>query len=308
MPRLSAFTPCGHLTLSGRHAHGQDIYEQLRAGMSPDKGYTTAWDSNVQATLYARAMAVASAQYTLERAGNQNDPRTATEMLPELERDFRAVPGPFDTAQDRRDRLAVKVLASRGARRESVEDALTTALGDGFRAYLTTDTADAAVDSAAPGDVGNFVAPGTPPKVVRLTNGASITGLSSTVAYELLLGEALQVGETLCVDPDPGQTRTERVTVTALGSGTLTTTFQHGHDVDTVGTAGYAPVWTSTKRHALVVLSDAAAVDAESRRVASETMARMVRGVSTWDVCDDSGPFKVGVGRLGVTTIGAVTV
>jgi hypothetical protein len=106
----------------------------------------------------------------------------------------------------------------------------------------------------------------------------------------------------------------ERVTILAVDTTAKTVainaTIPHGFDV--VGFTHPYPAWRSTKRHSLVVLSVSAAADPEKRRKVNELMQRMARTVSTWDICAGSGssttgPFTVGGGLLGITTIGAVS-
>src|SRR5262249_11391681 len=87
--------------------------------------------------------------------------------------------------------------------------------------------------------------------------------------------------------------------------------FALAHDDGVFVTTMPYPLWASTKRHALIVLTSAAAADPEKRRRVHNLMRKIARGVSTWSICDGgagktNGPFRVGVGRLGVTTIGAV--
>jgi hypothetical protein len=109
----------------------------------------------------------------------------------------------------------------------------------------------------------------------------------------------------------------EVVTVTSTGISlgttdyrTLTATFTKPHPTGAVLLAGDWPYWHSTKRTALVVLSETAAEDPEARRKVNEQLARQAREVSRWQIAGGSsggaGPFKVGVGKLGVTPIGTI--
>lgn len=305
MPLLSAFTPCGMLEMADRPSHGQAMYEAMRRNLSPEEGFAIDFDSPQQARLYAQAMVFAAAHYGLERAGNQSVPRKAIESIRILERDYRIIPRAGATLRERQEAIEARMLESRGARRESVEAALAAALGADFVEYRTTPNAERTSLPGLPGDVGNFVL-ATPPKVVRFDGAVSILGSPVAVPYTVLLGETLQTGDYLCVDVSPSQSRTERVRVTATTTGTFTATFTHPHDSGTEGTTGHAPVWTSNQRHALVVLEASAAQDQERRRAAHETMARVARGPSTWQITDGDGPFKVGVGMLGVTPIGTL--
>ena len=69
------------------------------------------------------------------------------------------------------------------------------------------------------------------------------------------------------------------------------------------------PYWTSTKRHYLVEVTASAAQDPEARRQIHALMRRMARGVSTWAICGNAGPFTIGsptLGIIGVTPIGSI--
>lgn len=305
MPVLSAFTPCGMLAMSAQPSHAEAIYEAMRANLSPEQGFATDFDSPQQARLYAQAMVFGAAQYALERAANQAIPRKAIESIRSSEKDARIVPPAGATLRERQLAIETRRLATRGARRENVEAALSAALGSDFVAYRTTPDAERVTVPGLPGTVGNFVL-ATPPKVVSFDVGVSVLGSAVTVPYTQLLGEAIQVGDYLAVDVHPSQTRTERIHVTATGSGTLTAEFVHPHDVGTEATSGHAPVWTSNQRHALIVLTAGAARDPERRRIVDETMARLACAVSVWQVTDGDGPFAFGVSEFGVTSFGAL--
>jgi hypothetical protein len=119
----------------------------------------------------------------------------------------------------------------------------------------------------------------------------------------------LVAGDKFVIDVS-SYTRVETVEVaTVVTTNTMlsvTGTFTQPHDRDVLMTTGRHPNQATSKRHNLFILSDAAAVDGVKRKRFHRAIRRLLRGVSTWSLGDASGPFKVGVGRIGVTTIGEV--
>ena len=306
MPLLSCFTPCGHLKMSGERAHGQKIYETLRDTLL-GPGYSQNPTSNVQARLYATAMACAAALYTLERARNQTDPYKCVELLAAQEKDHRIVPVPGSTIRERQTVLAARMAASRGARREAVEAVLASVLGAALVEYRTRDASLVDV-LPAPGDeadVGNFVAPTTPAKILRVLHPGVTVGGSSLVRYEMVSGEEIANGDYLCVDLDPSQTRTERWHVSALNTSTkrFLTPSVYAHSAGVLATTGATPVWWSSQRYNLVETDADAAADAVVRAQIDEALARQLRVVSTWGITDGS-EFTALSGRIGISVIG----
>ncbi len=171
----------------------------------------------------------------------------------------------------------------------------------------------------------NFIRPNSDRKNIRILDLVVATG-SQTVRYDSFNPEEaretgdlprtqLIVGDVLVVDP-VSNLQIERITVTGIDAiGTLWRTFigtfTKAHSADVPATTMSFPYWRSTKRHNLIVLTDVAALDAETRRKANEWCARLLRGSSTWSLAGETaagvtGPWRVGAGRVGVTTIGEV--
>lgn len=304
MPRFSAFNPT---RFSSRPRAAELIYKAMVADLGGDQNYSDDFDSPAMARVYANAMAFGAAKEALERAGSQFRPTRVLELLPTLEAEYGLKPEPTATLAERRADLAVAMRIARGASRENVEGILAEILGDDFVAYHTVDKDDAVASDATPGDSGIYVTPGTERSIFRLTSSVTTIGAPTTVNYEAVMGarDELLVGEKIAIDSgDPGCC--EVVTITAATSSTLTATFTSPHTSGLLFATGRFPNLWSTKRTNLFVLSDAAAVSPRSRRRANRAIQRLLRGVSTWTLADDSGPFRVGVGRIGVTTIGAV--
>lgn len=300
--KFSAFSYFGAFAFSGKPPKGQAIFEAMRNSLGGN--YSEENDGHQTARLYAQARMLANALYTLERAKNNANPRKARELLGELEIEWGLFPAADSTVAERCAALAARMLLPRGARRENVEDALSTLLGSDFVEYHEQPASPATGGGSG---VGNFPNPGTPAKRIRILTGIS-TGLGApkTVTFSALDGgdnPKLVVGEKLVVDPGG---LIELVTVTAATASTFAATFNKPHDPSVVATGGYFPYWTSTQRRNLIELSSEAAADPEIRRQVSDILRRVLRGVSTWDIADNSGPFKVGVGKIGITTIGAI--
>ena len=299
--KFSAFSTLGHFAFSAKPPKGQVIFESMRDSLGGN--YSEDFDGLEMARLYAQAMCMASALYTLERAGNNANPRKATELLAELEREYGLVPGPKATLGERRAELAARRILPRGAMREHVEDALQTLLGADFVEYRHGD-----VVLAGGAGVGNFVKADAPVKLIKIVTGIS-TGLGApkVVTYAALEDGAelpdLLPGEVLVVDPGG---LTEAVVVEARAGNTFTGTFLKPHDPNTVATTQPMPIWSTDSRRNLAVLSSAAAADPEIRRRVDAVLRRILRGVSTWQIADSSGPFKVNNGKIGITTIGAL--
>lgn len=305
MTRFSAFSRFGFARFSSRKTYHQIIFETLRDGQGP--GYDPDFNSVQSARLFAAAACLASSQYMLERAYNNANPLKATELLGELEKEYGLIPAQDATLPQRRSELAARVLIIRGAARYAVMDALRLVLGSDFVDYRTSEAPGVyptTMQLAA--KQGTFTTDTTDRKTLRITECISVgLGLPKTVHFtaydptETL--PLLFAGEKLLVDP---AVMRETVTIESVSADTFTATFALPHDALSPATTARVPVWVSTQRHSLIVLTTEAALDPERRRKANDVLKRIMRGVSTWDLCDESGPFRVGVGKLGVTAIG----
>jgi hypothetical protein len=255
--------------------------------------YETDFAGRQQARLFAQAMCLSAAQYEAERAANNQNPLTADELLPALERDFQVVPRFNATKTERRRILAARRLVTRGARREAVEDALRTLLGDDFIAYEPTETADAVTFPASPGDVGTFARAGAQKKLFSINATVSRTGIALTVPFTSLGGtDAPIAGETYTVDPDSRHPSIEKITLTAATPTTITAVFGKPHTIGFLAVRPH-PLQISSKRYNRVVVTFAAATDPETRRKINEQMKRQLRGVSQWCIVQE-GTFHLG--------------
>lgn len=304
MPLTSAFTPPGHFAFSSKPAHGQSIYETLRANFGDV--FLTDFDGSLQqARLYAQAMCLASSQYQLDRALNNRTPEKATELLGVLEHDYQVIPSPRSTLEQRRAYLTAFQQVTRGNRREAMEDALRTLLGSDFLEYRTTQRADIVTTPANPGTVGVFAAAGAKKKVFRLNAAIYLTGVEVECPITPMGGTEFPLaGETYCVDPDPRRNIEQILVTDAAGPpfNTITTTFTKSHEFGTLAARPH-PYWISNQRVDTVVVTLAAATDPETRRKINEIMARLTRGVSQWSIINDLGVFTPDVDGLDLPDI-----
>lgn len=290
MPLLSVFTPLGFLELSSDPSYGEQIYDAMIASLGGN--FSVEEGTHVEATIYARAMALGELRYLLEHAGGQIDPWQLDECLSEREREYGIVPTPGESLEARRGAVAARMLLPLGARRSAMEEALGALLGDAFIGLRTTRVGEIVNVPAALGDQPmNLQLPTVPRKLVRLTAGVS-TGLGApkAVAYTAVqpVGVALLIGDMVVVEPEiDGQTETVRVV--AVGSGTFTATFNHGHEPGCLGTTMPFPAWSGTQRASLVFVEDGAAIDPVVRARVHDLMGRIARAVSTWGIVQGTG-------------------
>jgi hypothetical protein len=277
---------------SSRKSHGLAIYETLRDSMGA--AYNTATGGIQQARLYAQAMCLAAAQYELDRAANNQNPMTATELLPVLERDYQIIPPFSATLSERRRVVAARRLTTRGPRTEAVEDALRTLLGDAFIAYEPTATTVLETFPSNPSDIGTFAGAGAQKKLFTIDTSVSITQVPVTVPFTSLAGTGAPIaGEEYTVGPDSRDPNIEKITITSVSGSNLTATFTKPHMPGTVGVRPH-PLWISSKRYNRIVVTFAAATDPETRRKINELMKRQLRGVSQWCIVSNEGTFRFG--------------
>ena len=313
MPLLSCFTPCGMLTLSSEPSHAQPIYETMIASLGG--AFKVTQGTHIEASIYARAMALAELRYLLEHAGGQVTAAGLDEMLGLREEEYEVVPGPADTLAERRAVIAARKLLSRGARRESIEGALSALLGSLFVGLRACPPAEILNTPTTLGDQpANLQLPTVRRCLYRLTTAIS-TGLGApqSVAFTAVdpPGAVPLVGDVIVIEPEIDGI-TERVTVTAVAGSTLTATFTNPHTAAALATSAPYPYWTGTQRASLIFVTDAAAIDPETRRKLNELLERMMRAPSTWAIVQgtgaSAGPFTLDASPLDATPFDALTI
>lgn len=302
---FSAFSEFGDWGFIEDDPPSARIFEDMLRNYGGAENYSDDFDSVFQARVYAFAMAFGRAYGAATRAGNQFDPYNAVELLPCLEFEVGRTPEPGETIEERQRQVAALLKIPRGARSTNVEAVLGEALGEHFVAYLPTPKADAVHAPADPEDTGAFPMPGDDRAVYRLVDGCGIGTATLTVEHVAGTG-LLSVGQVVVLDvADYG--RMEAVAVEAMLSPTqMTVTTTHPHDPGQLFGNHRQPNQVSTRRHNAIKVTTEAALDPRLRRIAQRTAERLLRGVSTWSLIDDSGPFRVGQGLIGITPIGDV--
>ena len=341
MPKLSLFTPLGLLKLSAKQSPAESFYGQMRAALGDQ--FDLSEGTHVEASLYARAMALGRAATLLEHAGDQAYPATITELIPSREAEYGIVPGPLDSIADRRAALGAAALLPKGATITALEETFGVLLGDDFLGVRPTPSPEAVNYPTNLGDQPmNLQTTRVERKFVRVIDAVTLGAPGSFTLRYAALDEneptliaslddlekpisttRLLVGDVLVLDSET-PTRTEVVTVTASANDfygdpdicyrTFTATIANTHAAGFSGTTMPFPLWASSKRHYMIALTDTAAVDAEKRRKANDLAARLFSCVATWSVVAGevtggvglAGPFTVGEGLLGVTPLGSM--
>jgi len=287
MPRTSCFTPYGMLAYSSKPSHAKAIYDTLVEGVGDSLDTTPGCLE--EARLYATAMVLASAQYQLDRAGNQRHPLKATELLGLLEKDYQIVPAADATLNDRRRELAARAKISKGNRRGAMEYALRTLLGDDFIEYRTVEVPYVVASPSDPSAIGAYPPPGTEKKTFRITQPVLSRGVPLTLSFQTIGSSQPPVaGEIYSFDPDTRNPNIEAVTLLDVTGPNLTAVFRNPHEAGAVATNSN-PAWISNKRHVTIVVTLKAAVDPETRRKINEYIARAARSVTTWEVIHNLG-------------------
>jgi hypothetical protein len=310
--RFSAFTPFGQWRFSGRTPPAQLIYEDMVRNLGGEDNYTSEFDSIAMGRLYATAICVASSRGCLERSGNQFRPSRALELLPALESQVGRITEPGETIEERRQIVAALLRVTGGALFENVDSVMRTAIGDDFVAYQPTELADAVAMPNDPTASASWVEAGTQKGIYRIESFIVDLGTPISVQYTRVFADSdLLPGDVVVLD-HANHGRREAVTVESVSveddeTTWFTATFTHPHNEQTTATTGRYPAQASSKRHNLFLLTADAAIRNKTRKTVGFFANRLLRGVSTWSITDGSGPFRVGVGRLGVTTIGDIS-
>lgn len=319
MARFSRFAPLGLMRFDRRKPDAAAIYDAIKASWGDQVSFE---DGSYQdGTASAQALGMARVRRRLRAAAEQRLPSRVSCLLPVRERELGIIPGYQDTVAQRRAVLATRYQIAMGGTELRIEDALRTVLGDDFIAYRPTPLAEAVnYPASINGDVMNLAAPTVPRKVLRLLDTITAYG-AQQVEYELVAtpSDATDAttagpvaGEKLVIDAGATGVQ-ETVTISAVltNPDRVELDCNRGHNPGVLAFTHPYPSWASTKRHNLVVLTASAAADPEKRRKVHELLSRMCRASSVWNITDGVagttlGPFQVGVGKLGITTIGAV--
>lgn len=326
MPRFSLFTPFGHLRFSRVPAIGKRLFDLGAAALGDGRpgtyAITRANNGRTFAWLYAWAMTAGTVYLLQKRAGRQWDPARATDLLELQERERGSIPQAGWTVDQRQAQLARMRRLIQDVSANGLTGAMTELLGDAFLAYVPTAIADVVNWPTSLGDSPMLLAePTLPRRVATLTSSIATVGVSTIANYgerEPGIEWTLTAGDVVVIEPE-NPDRAERVTLADAfdsdGSGPyflqFTPTKPHAAGVSILRAP--FPMWSGSKRHSLVVLSEAMAEDPETRRLAQWLMERYARATSTWDLAGanpgdlTAGPFTVGGGKIGITPLGEIT-
>jgi len=285
------------------------IEADMLANMGGEENVSGDPASAIRAKVYANAKEVAYLQLSSRVAGRQYIPTEATDLLPKLEWEHDLVPKATDDLATRQTAVAVAAKLTGGASRANVVAVLTSLLGSDFIAYVTRPKSDLSLPAL---NAANYVKPGTPAFVGRTIGHLTKVSGPAVVQYERVGGRVtpLQIGETILIDP--GITRPEVVELQDVTETTFTAEFTLPHAGGTVFTTGRS-IWApTTLRHNVIVLTSAAARDAEIRRKVNVVLRKLLRATSTWSIVEQvatgqAGPFIAGVSLPLVTPIAAIT-
>lgn len=323
MPRLSCFTPCGLLRCSSAPSNAERIYKSIVRTAGAGKGPDLTPGTYAEARIYANAITLACADRSLEYAGEQGDVNKVTLGIRNLEKSYGIVADTTLPPRARRPLLKLRAKRVRGARRESVVDALRTALGSDFLAYRTTQASEryvfpASVDMATT-RFANPLPGGIAPKFLKTIDPIVNLGAPLWVRYENLRDDEgelrLLKGDVVAIDTG-NTSEVERITVAAvsdpttdLGVREFQATFAYAHDEGSPVTTQPRPVQFSTVRYALVVVVAAAAIDPAKRALVDDVMSRYTRVVDQWAIVQPTSPGDLTVGPLVLPSpIGAVPI
>jgi len=306
MPLFSAFAPPGAIVFSGKEPTAKTLYRTILASLPI---FDQAPGTHAEAKAYAQAMALARASRSLRKAEAQANPRTASDLLPLLEQDFKVQPGTTATLAERRATLAALEVLPRGAVTSNIVAGLRALLGANFLAYRPVTAEEATVYppfwTAADTPIANPQRVDLTPKFVKAIDPVAATGVPLWIAYGDLDARGanvkLAIADVVMVQPG-NSALSERVTVTGTreigGVRFFQATFTRPHDIGAVVTTQNWPYWWSTKRFDFIVVTAAAAVSPEARRKVDEFMQRVGRAVTRWAVVEPTAPGALTIGPL----------
>lgn len=312
MPLLSAFTPFGLLEFSSEPSIAERIHESMWANLNGGRENFARDDGgHMGGKIYADAMGLAWAMQAARRTQASIDPAQAHDLLPALEAAYGLVVSETATLSERRTALALAERAGQLGNAANISQALADLLGADFVQYRNSTYAESSVFPSNPAvGPGLFGASSMARVLGKTTTGLSVDldGTALTVGYTNIDGQVVadadrvQTGMRLVVEADRPDLA-ERVLVQAAstsGVATFTAAFTKPHPEGAVIVAMPWPYWFSTKRHSLIQVTATAAADPEIRRKVHSLMRRMARGVSTWAICGNAGPFTLDSATLGI--------
>ena len=204
------------------------FYQAMKDAYGPGFDFTPESESGIpnhlEASTFARAMALARAQNAVARAGNQFNAATAWDLLLLQAEGWGIIPAANDTMPSLQAKIAAKELLAQGARFSAVVAGLRAILGSNLIAYRPMATSEATTYPEWYSGTALVKANPTLPLPVTKTCvlvdpvGVVDSVTSSVVTYaniDPLAGEVdLAVGDVVMVQPE-NSALSERLTVTA---------------------------------------------------------------------------------------------
>lgn len=312
----SDFEPFGMLEFSSEEPLAQRIYNSLREDMGP-----AFQQFDQDAETYADAMCLAISQLQIESASAQMDPDQVNYLITEIEKDFMVIPRYAAALEERRTNLALLMRSAWRGTTAVITAGLAAILGADLYGWRFMRMTGDASNEVTPSTLTPTISPpSTPIKLATLT-GTVFPGVT-TVGYTMLLdaGKSLIAGDKITVDPE-NLAAVELVTVTnsyqlSATTGTITATFAKCHGPTMLATTATSPLWVSNKCHAIIVVADSVLSDGEKVARIHSFMSKVAPATSTWAICQatattpalQTGPFRVGQGRVGQTPISTVAI
>jgi hypothetical protein len=313
--KFSAFSRFGHYRFTSKPPRGETIFRAMRESNGGVFG-AEAFDGPLAGRWFAWAMGIARARSTLERAKNQADPLKVYDLLTTQERHYGLAPLPAESLKQRREALAGRYQVFLGPTRGIVEDALRTALGDDFVAWVTREASEDDVFPEQPWLTDGIFETQLPRwTTIRLTQSVAQLGVPLTRTYQYVAGDTAPLAADTKLVVAPGQFgQQELITLSAVTPATITATFVRPHEANTECYLRSWPWWFSNSKHSLVVVGNGRARDRNVLRLVHDTLGRLLGGTSTWDVVEENstpgtaGPFIANQGEPGITPIELVNV
>lgn len=329
----SAFAPHGLLQTKGGRPAAEILHETIVSLFSDGSEFalSTELGSFVDCFAFTFARLLGKLQLRTEKLDRERLAAHTWELLSALEEEFGLRPGPEDSLRTRRAALLAAMRAALGSRRVVLEQNLADLLGSDYIGLHVHGTSDVVLWPAALDDDPMLLAaPNIQRKLARLPVAIS-TGLGAPqwVAYEPIdplpenVGDGIYLaGDTIVVGVENlGLAETVAIMAVDNASGgnsypTMQVNLSNAHDPGAICTAMPFPAWGSSQRHIYVVVSEDAALGAETRRKIHELMARAVTGVTTWSISPVNGAGGAGpltcdnhvLGQLNMNPFGTITV
>jgi len=304
--------------LSAKEPDSKAIYRSLMDGYGDQ--YDKSVGGRIEGLCFMYALGIARARKRIQQARDQRLPNKVVDLIERREAELGIVPGPHDTMAQRRAVLVERFKPPTGGCRLAIETALTAAIGADFIKYYVRPIGSEPNHPANAGDWPmNFQRNDVPRKIVKLDGPVAFTGVPVTVQFEQLGGTpALIPGDVVVFDAGR-EGQADRVTISAITDSTgafdetivlLTATFTRPHEAGAFGFTHPFPLWRSTRREAIIVVSAAAAQDPEKRRKVHDEMRRHARAVSVWNIVAANGTntqeFQLGTACMGFSTLPAI--